>query len=67
MAGRSKPTPSSGDASKHEQLTQRYAGQIFGTLGCRGRVILTGTLTVVCHAGARWRDGCAGTTSAVSI
>jgi len=33
-------------------LTQRYAGQIVGTLGCWDRLILSGTLTDVCHAGA---------------
>jgi hypothetical protein len=40
------------DAPEHELLTQRYAGQIIGTLGCWDRVIITGTLTDVCHAGA---------------
>lgn len=33
-------------------LTQRYADQIEGTLGCWDRVIITGTLTEVCHSGA---------------
>jgi hypothetical protein len=33
-------------------LTQRYADHIAGTLGCWDRVIITGTLTDVCHAGA---------------
>jgi hypothetical protein len=35
-----------------ELLTQRYADQIVGTLGCWDRVIINGTLTDVCHAGA---------------
>jgi hypothetical protein len=39
-------------ASEKELLTQRYADQIGGTLGCWDRVIITGTLTDVCHAGA---------------
>jgi hypothetical protein len=33
-------------------LTERYAEQIVGTLGCWDRVIITGTLVEVCHAGA---------------
>ncbi|MBE0540184.1 MAG: MarR family transcriptional regulator [Verrucomicrobia bacterium] len=48
----SEPTPAPSDAPGTELLTQRYADQIIGTLGCWDRVILTGTLTDVCHAGA---------------
>lgn len=40
------------DTAEKELLTQRYADQIVGTLGCWDRVIITGTLTDVCHAGA---------------
>ena len=40
------------DAAEKELLTQRYAGQIVGILGCWHRVIITGTLTEVCHTGA---------------
>jgi len=47
-----KPTPASSDTPHVELLTQRYAGQIVGTLGCWDRVIIAGTLTDVCHAGA---------------
>lgn len=32
-------------------MTQRYADQIVGTLGCWDRVVITGTPTDVCHAG----------------
>jgi hypothetical protein len=35
-----------------ELLTQRYADHIAGVLGCWDRVVITGTLTEVCHAGA---------------
>ena len=51
----SEPTPAA-ETSHVELLTQRYADQIVGTLGCWDRVIITGTLTDVCHAGAvnRW-------------
>jgi hypothetical protein len=38
-------------AIEKELLTQRYADQSGGTLGCWDRVILTGTLTDVCPAG----------------
>jgi len=48
----SEPTPAPADTPQVELLTQRYAEQIVGTLGCWDRVILTGTLTDVCHAGA---------------
>lgn len=47
-----KPTPSPVHPCEQELLTQRHAGQIAGTLGCWDRVIITGTLTDVCHAGA---------------
>mgnify|MGYP000010133137 CR=1 FL=1 len=48
----SKPTLASADPPQVELLTQRYADHIVGTLGCWDRVIITGTLTEVCHAGA---------------
>ena len=48
----SEPTPAPADTPQVELLTQRYAEQIVGTLGCWDRVIITGTLTDVCHAGA---------------
>src|SRR5574342_651662 len=47
-----EPTCCSADASEQELLSQRYAEQIVGILGCWDRVIITGTLTDVCHAGA---------------
>lgn len=47
-----EPTPAPDDTPQDELLTQRYAGPIGGTLGCWDRVIITGTLTDVCHAGA---------------
>lgn len=54
-------TPAPIDGAERELLTQRYADRIVGTLGCWDRVILNGTLTDVCHAGAveAWlrRDG----------
>jgi len=48
----SEPTPAPADTPQVVLLTQRYAEQIAGTLGCRDRVIITGTLTGVCHVGA---------------
>ena len=48
----SEPTPAPVNACDKELLSQRYAEQIVGTLGCWDRVIITGTLTDVCHAGA---------------
>ena len=45
-------TPPTVDTPEPELLTQRYAEKIVGTLGCWDRVIITGTLTDVCHAGA---------------
>jgi hypothetical protein len=33
-------------------LTERYAGQILGVLSCFDRVVITGTLPEICHAGA---------------
>ncbi len=42
--------PSLTEAPDRELLTQRYANQIVGTLGCWDRVIITGTLIDVCHA-----------------
>ena len=50
--GKSEPIPAPGDTPQVELLPQRYADHIVGTLGCWDRVILTGTLTDVCHAGA---------------
>jgi len=47
----SETTPAT-DAPEKELLTQRYADQIVGTLGCWDRIIIAGTLTDVCHAGA---------------
>jgi hypothetical protein len=47
-----EPTPPPANVPEKELLTQRYADQIVGTLGCWDRVIITGTLTDVCHAGA---------------
>jgi hypothetical protein len=47
-----EPTTAPADAPEPELLTQRYAEKIVGTLGCWDRVIITGTLTDVCHAGA---------------
>jgi hypothetical protein len=47
-----EPTPAAAKAPQVELLTQRYADQIVGTVGCWDRVIITGTLTDVCHAGA---------------
>jgi hypothetical protein len=47
-----EPSSPVADVSEKELLTQRYAEQILGTLGCWDRVIITGTLTDVCHAGA---------------
>jgi hypothetical protein len=47
-----EPTPTAAETPQVELLTQRYADQIMGTLGCWDRVIITGTLTDVCHAGA---------------
>ena len=47
-----EPTSAAADTPPDELLTQRYADPIVGTLGCWDRVILTGTLTDVCHAGA---------------
>jgi hypothetical protein len=48
----SEPTPAPPDTPSAELLTQRYADPIAGTLGGWDRVIITGTLTDVCHAGA---------------
>src|SRR5829696_7802027 len=48
----SEPIPACTNSPQVELLTQRYADQIVGTLGCWDRVIITGTLTDVCHAGA---------------
>jgi hypothetical protein len=48
----SEPTPAPTDTPQVDLLTQRYADHIVGTLGCWDRVIITGTLTEVCHAGA---------------
>lgn len=48
----SEPTPAAAETSHVELLTQRYADEIVGTLSCWDRVIITGTLTDVCHAGA---------------
>lgn len=48
----SEPTPTAAEAAQVELLTQRYADQIVGILGCWDRVILTGTLSDVWHAGA---------------
>ena len=48
----SEPTPTAAETSQVELITQRYSDQIVGTLGCCDRVIITGTLTDVCHAGA---------------
>lgn len=48
----SEPTPAAAETSHFELLTQRYAEEIVGTLSCWDRVIITGTLTDVCHAGA---------------
>lgn len=47
-----EPTSAAADTPQAELLTQRYADPIVGTLGCWDRVILTGTLTDVCPAGA---------------
>jgi len=47
-----EPTSFTADVSELELLTQRYADRIVGVLGCWDRVIITGTLTDVCHAGA---------------
>ena len=47
-----EPTVPLADVFAKELLTQRYAGQIVGTLGCWDRVIITGTLTEVCHVEA---------------
>lgn len=47
-----EPTPPPAEVLEQELLTQRYADQIAGTLGCWDRVIITGTLPDVCHAGA---------------
>ena len=47
MSGTTPPAA----APEQELLTQRYADQIAGTLGCWGRVIITGSLTEVCHPG----------------
>jgi hypothetical protein len=47
-----EPTAPSSAPREQELLTQRYAAHIVGTLGCWDRVIITGTLTDVCHAGA---------------
>jgi hypothetical protein len=33
-------------------LTERYADQIAGVLSCFDRVVITGTLPEICHAGA---------------
>ncbi|MHB8522343.1 MAG: hypothetical protein ACYDH9_16505 [Limisphaerales bacterium] len=48
----SAPTSPPANAGENELLTQRYADKIVGTLGCWDRVIITSTLTEVCHAGA---------------
>ena len=47
-----EPTRTAAETAYVELLTQRYADHIVGTLGCWDRVIITGTLTDVCHAGA---------------
>ena len=47
-----EPTSPPPEAAEKELLTQRYADQIVGTLGCWDRGIIAGTLTDVCHAGA---------------
>jgi hypothetical protein len=47
-----EPTSAPAETPQVELLTQRYADRIVGTLGCWDRVIITGTLTDVCHAGA---------------
>ena len=39
-----EPTPTTAETPQVELLTQRYAGQIAGTLGCWDRVVITGTL-----------------------
>ncbi len=53
----SEPTPAPADTPQLELLTRCYADHIIGPLGCWDRVILTGTLTDVCYAGAveGWR------------
>lgn len=47
-----EPTATASDPREPELLTQRYVEQIVGVLGCWDRVIITGTLTDVCHASA---------------
>ena len=38
--------------SRNTGLLERYATQVEGTLGCFDRVVITGTLVEVAHAGA---------------
>ena len=47
-----EPTPALAAAPENELLTRRYADRIVGTLGGWDRVIIPGTRTAVCHAGA---------------